>query len=147
LRSALKLPVGLSDHTIGVTIPIAAVALGAMVIEKHFTLDKNLPGPDHKASLEPDELRQMVKAIRDAEKAMGDGIKRATEEEEEIKKVARRSIVAKVDIAEGMAISEEMLCVKRPGTGLPPKYLGNVIGKIAKVDIEQDEIITWDKLG
>jgi len=101
LKQAFKLPVGFSDHTLGITAPIAAVALGACVIEKHFTLDRNLPGPDHRASLEPDELKEMVKAIREVEKALGNGIKKPTKEEEKIKKVAGRSIVAKVDISKG----------------------------------------------
>jgi len=146
LGNAFKLPVGLSDHSLGVTIPVAAVALGACVIEKHFTLDKSLPGPDHRASLEPDELKQMVTAIRDVEKALGDGVKRPTKDEEEIKKVARRSIVARVDIPQGTIITEEMLAIKRPGTGLEPKYLGEIIGRIAEATIKKDEIITISKL-
>lgn len=146
LRHAFKLPVGLSDHTLGITIPIAAVALGACVIEKHFTLDKNLPGPDHKASLEPDELKQMVKAIRDVEKALGNGIRKPTVEEEEIKKIVRRSIIARVNIPEGTVITEEMLGVKRPGNGIEPKYLGHIIGRAAEVTIKKDEIITISKL-
>lgn len=146
LRYAFKLPVGLSDHTLGITIPIAAVAIGACVIEKHFTLDRNLPGPDHKASLEPDELKEMVKAIRDVEKAFGDGIKRPTKDEEEIKKIARRSIVAKLDIPEGAIITGDMLDVKRPGTGIEPKYLNSVIGRKVKENIRHDELITFAKL-
>jgi N-acetylneuraminate synthase/N,N'-diacetyllegionaminate synthase len=141
LKHAFKIPVGFSDHTVGITAPIAAVALGACIIETHFTLDRNLPGPDHKASLEPDELKKMVKAIRDVEKALGDGIKKPTKEEEEIKKIARRSVVAKVDIPEGAIITEDMLEVKRPGTGIEPKYMEKVIGKRAKVNIYKDELI------
>ncbi|MCL0059466.1 N-acetylneuraminate synthase [Dehalococcoidia bacterium] len=146
LRHAFKLPVGLSDHSLGVTIPIAAVARGACVIEKHFTLDKNLPGPDHRASLEPDELKQVVKAIRDVEKAMGDGIKRPTVEEEENKKVARRSIVASVDIPKGAIITEHMLDVKRPGTGIEPRYIEMIVGRQAKEDIKKDEMITMEMI-
>jgi len=146
LKHTFKLPVGLSDHTLGITIPIAAVTLGACIIEKHFTLDKNLSGPDHKASLEPEELRQMVQAIRDVEKARGDGIKKPTREEEENKKVARRSIVARVDIPKGTTISEEMLDVKRPGTGIKPKYLNKVIGIKAKENIHSNELISFAKL-
>ncbi|TRZ51509.1 MAG: N-acetylneuraminate synthase, partial [Dehalococcoidia bacterium] len=146
LRNAFKLPVGLSDHSIGVTIPIAAAALGACVIEKHFTLDKNLPGPDHRASVEPDELKQMITAIRDVERAMGNGIKKPTKVEEENKKVVRRSIVAGVDIPQGTIITEDMLAIKRPGTGLEPKYLGEVIGRTAKETIKQDELIIWSLL-
>jgi len=142
LKQAFKLPVGFSDHTLGITASIAAVALGACVIEKHFTLDRNLPGPDHKASLEPDELKEMVKAIRDIEKALGNGIKRPAKDEEEIKKVARRSIVAKVDIPEGAIITENMLGVKRPGTGIAPKYIDRIVGRKAKENIRNDELVT-----
>ncbi|MBA7633639.1 N,N'-diacetyllegionaminic acid synthase [subsurface metagenome] len=146
LRRTFKLPVGLSDHTVGITMPIAAVALGACVIEKHFTLDRNLPGPDHRASLELEELEQMIKAIRDVEKAMGNGHKRPTEMEEEVKKAARRSIVAKVDIPQGTIITEDMLGIKRPGTGIEPKYLESVVGSVARTMIERDEVLTRDKL-
>lgn len=146
LKCAFKLPVGLSDHTLGITIPVAAVALGACVIEKHFTQDKSLPGPDHRASLEPDELRQMVEAIRDVERALGDGTKQPTPEEEENKQVARRSIVAKVDIPEGMIITEEMLDIRRPGMGIEPKHLDLVMGKRAVKDIEKDAPLTWDSM-
>jgi N,N'-diacetyllegionaminate synthase len=146
LRQAFRLPVGLSDHSLGITVPIAAVALGACVIEKHFTQDKSLPGPDHQASLEPEELKEMVKAIRDVEKAMGDGIKAPTKEEKQIRKVARRSIVARVNIPKGTVITEEMLGIKRPGTGLEPKYTGRVIGAVARRRIERDEPLTMNKL-
>lgn len=143
LRAEFKLPVGFSDHSLGIYAPIAAVALGAVVIEKHFTLDKNLPGPDHKASLNPEELKEMIKAIRLVESALGDGIKRLTSEEEEIKKVARRSIVAKVDIPKGNVITKEMITFKRPGIGLPPKHYREIIGKKARRNIKADELIYW----
>jgi len=146
LWSAFELPVGLSDHSLGITIPIAAVALGACIIEKHFTLNRSLPGPDHQASLEPGELKQMVKAIRDVEKALGNGIKAPTAEEEQTKKLARRSIVAKVDISKGAIITEEMLDIRRPGTGVEPKYMNLVLGKTAKENIKQEEIITFPKV-
>lgn len=146
LRCAFKLPVGLSDHSPGITIPIAAVALGACVIEKHFTLNRNLPGPDHRASLEPDELKQMVKTVRDVEQALGNGKKGPTKEEEENKKVVRRSIVAGVGIPKGAVITKEMLSMKRPGTGLEPKYLDAVIGRRVKEDIQPGETITFAKL-
>ena len=146
LRSTFKLPVGLSDHSLGITMPIAAVALGACILQKHFTLHRNLPGPDHQASLEPDELKQMVKAIRDVERAMGNGLKRPTVEEEENKKVARRSIVASVDIPEGVIITEEMLDIKRPGIGIEPKYLGLIIGRRAKENIKEGQFINWWKI-
>ena len=143
LRNAFKLPVGFSDHSLGVYAPIAAVALGAVVIEKHFTLDKTLPGPDHKASLEPEELMEMVKAIRLVEAALGDGVKRPTPEEEKIKIAARRSIVARVRIPKGTIISEDMLSFKRPGIGLSPEYYRKLIGRRARKDIEEDELIYW----
>jgi N,N'-diacetyllegionaminate synthase len=144
LRRTFKLPVGLSDHTIGITVPIAAVALGAAALEKHFTLDKNLPGPDHKASLTPEELNQMIIVVRQVEEAMGNGIKSPTEEEEEIKRVARRSIVAKIDIPKGTFITEEMLDIKRPGIGIEPKYLDLIVGRKARRNIKKDCILNWD---
>jgi N-acetylneuraminate synthase/N,N'-diacetyllegionaminate synthase len=143
LRQAFKLPVGLSDHTLGITIPVAAVALQACVIEKHFTLDKNLPGPDHRASLGPDELKQMVKAIREVEEAMGNGIKRFTMAEKEVRKVVRRSVVAKTDISRGTVITEEMLDAKRPGIGIEPKYIDMLIGRKARKDIKRSQLITF----
>ena len=146
LKQAFQTPVGLSDHTLGITASIAAVALGACVIEKHFTLDRSLPGPDHKVSLEPSELREMVRAIKEVEKALGDGIKKPTKEEEEIKKVARRSVVAKGDIPKGTTITEDMLDVKRPGTGIEPKYMGMIIGRKAKENIKMDAIIAMGKI-
>jgi N-acetylneuraminate synthase/N,N'-diacetyllegionaminate synthase len=146
LKHTFGLPVGLSDHTVGTTVPIAAAALGATVIEKHFTLDRKLPGPDQKASLEPDELREMVLRIREVEKALGDGIKKPTKSEEAIKKSVRRSVVARVNIPKGTMIVEDMLDLKRPSTGFDPKYLKKVIGKRAKKDIKVDEPITFEKL-
>lgn len=146
LRYAFKLPVGLSDHTLGITIAIAAVALGACVIEKHFTLDKNLPGPDHRASLEPGELKEMVKALRDVERALGDGVKQPTVGEEENKKVIRRSIVAKLDIPKGAIITEEMLTIKRPGSGIEPKHINMIVGRKAKEHIKSEEFITFAKV-
>ncbi len=142
LEQTFKVPVGFSDHTLGITVPIVAVALGACVIEKHFTLDKNLPGPDHKASLEPNELEEMVRAIRDVENALGDGVKRPTKDEGAIKKVARRSIVAKMDIPEGTVITEDILDTKRPCTGIEPRYIDIIMGKKAKENIKKGEIIS-----
>jgi len=142
IKEKLNCLVGYSDHTLGIIAPIMVVAMGAVVIEKHLTLDKNLPGPDHKASLEPDELKAMVKAIRDAEKALGNGIKRPTQSEEKIKAVVRKSIVARIDIPKGTKISKKMLTIKRPGTGLAPKYMDKIIGKRVISDIEKDELIT-----
>ncbi len=146
LRHALKLPVGLSDHSTGITVPIAAAALGACVIEKHFTLDKKLPGPDHKASLEPGEFKEMVKSVRDVAKALGDGVKRPAAAEAEIRKVARKSIVAARDIPAGTVITGDMLAIKRPGTGLAPKRLDAIIGRKTKTNLRRDELLDLKKL-
>lgn len=146
LRCAFQVPVGYSDHTEGIIIPIAAAAMGACVIEKHFTLDRALPGPDHKASLEPQELSAMVKAVRDVEDARGNGIKDPTEEEEVIKKIARRSIVAQKEIHIGETLTRDLLDIKRPGFGLEPKYLNVIIGRVAKKFIAKDEMITLESL-
>lgn len=146
LQCAFGLPVGLSDHTTGLTVPVAAVALGACMIEKHFTLDRRLPGPDHRASLEPRELRAMVAAIREVAQALGDGVKRPTGNEESLKKIMRRSIVAQTEIHKGTAIGESMLTIKRSGGGLPPKCLSAVVGRRANKNIEQDEALTWAKI-
>lgn len=120
IAQAFKVKVGYSDHTPGIEVPTAAVALGATIIEKHFTLDKNLPGPDHKASLEPQELQAMVKAIRNIETALGDGIKRPSASEQKNMQVARKSLVALTDIKKGDTFSEHNLTVKRPGLGISP---------------------------
>jgi sialic acid synthase SpsE len=146
LRKKFGFPVGFSDHTLGAAIPIAAVALGAVMIEKHFTLDKKLGGPDHRASLEPNEFEQMVQGIKNVESALGSGVRKLTAEEEDIKKAARRSIVARVLIRKGSVIREDMLEYKRPGTGLEPKYVHKIIGKKANKNIEVDELITLEKL-
>lgn len=135
------LKVGYSDHTKGIEVPIAAVALGAEVIEKHFTLDCNLPGPDHKASLEPDELKAMVKAIRNVESALGDGIKRISASERENIAVARKSIVASRPIKKGELLTNENLTVKRPGTGISPMRWNEVVGRIAEKDYLEEEMI------
>ena len=134
-------PVGYSDHTLGIEACIAATALGAAVLEKHFTLDRTLPGPDHKASLEPDELAAMVRAIRNIELARGDGIKNPTESEIQIKAVARKSIVAACTIRGGDFFSEENLTVKRPGGGVNPMRWDDYIGKTAGRDYRKDEQI------
>lgn len=142
IANAFHLPIGYSDHTEGIHIPIAAVAMGAKIIEKHFTLDKNMEGPDHKASLEPHELKEMVRCIREIELALGNGIKQESESEKKNKAIARKSIVANRAIRAGERFSEENLQVKRPANGLSPMEWDNVIGKIAKKDFEEDEIIT-----
>lgn len=146
IKAAFKVPVGFSDHTLGWHIPIAAVARGASVIEKHFTLNRRQEGPDHSFSIEPDELKLMVKQIRDVEKAIGDGIKKVTIEEMESYQKGRRSIIAKINIPKGTKITRDMLVVKRPGYGIKPKYIDLVVGRISKVDIMEDDIITWDML-
>lgn len=143
LKKEFNLPVGYSDHTKNIFVPIMAIAMGAAVIEKHFTLNKNLPGPDHKASLEPKELKEMVRNIRQAEKILGSAIKKPVESEKKIMKIARKSIVAKRDILKGEKITGSMLIIKRPGTGIEPKYLNRVINKKTKKDIKKDQLISW----
>lgn len=133
--------VGYSDHTMGIEVAIAAVTLGASVIEKHFTLNKNLPGPDHQASLEPSDLAAMVKAIRNIEKALGDGIKKMTPSEEKNRFIIRKSIVAARDIVAGELFSPENLDTKRPGTGISPMKWDEVLGKLAKRNYGYDETI------
>ncbi len=143
LRKVFNLPVGYSDHTKGFLAAVMAVAMGACVLEKHFTLDKNLPGPDHKASLEPKELKEMVAMIRNTEIALGDGIKKPTKSEEKIKKIVRKSIVTARVILKNKIITKNMIAIKRPGTGIEPKYINKIIGKKAKVDIKKDRLINW----
>jgi N-acetylneuraminate synthase len=143
----LGVKVGYSDHTLGIEVPIAAVALGATVIEKHFTLNRNLPGPDHKASLEPSELKQMVIAIRNIEKAIsGDGKKEATLSEQKNKDVARKSIHTTRIIKKGELITEEAIIALRPGDGISPMKWEEVIGKRVNRDYESNEKIEWDSL-
>ncbi|WP_339782575.1 N-acetylneuraminate synthase [uncultured Marinobacter sp.] len=141
ISNALGVKAGYSDHTPGIEIPIAAVALGATVIEKHFTLDRNLPGPDHRASLEPDELNAMVAGIRNIERALGDGIKRPSLSELKNKPIARKSLVAAADIKAGELFSAENLATKRPGTGVSPMLWDQVIGRSAPRDFNEDELI------
>lgn len=141
MREELGVPVGYSDHTQGIEIPVAAAAIGASVIEKHFTLDKNMEGPDHKASLEPDELQRMVGAIRIIEGALGDGKKKPSESEKGNIAVVRKSIVAKCDIGVGESFSEENLTTKRPGTGISPMRWEQVVGQKAKRKFSADELI------
>jgi len=165
MADAFNLPTGYSDHTEGINVSLAAVVLGAVVIEKHFTLDKDLIGPDHRASLEPEKLASLVKGIREiearlvkeepkailkelkAEEAMGDGIKKPTEKEKEVIGVARKSIIAAENIKKGTIINEDMLTIKRPGTGILPKYINQIVGKAAKEDIKKDSLIKWEQIG
>lgn len=141
IGKAFGVKVGYSDHTRGIEVPVAAVALGAAVIEKHFTLDRTMQGPDHSASLEPGELKTMVSAIRNIERALGDGIKRRTESEEKNLLIVRRSLVARISIARGELLTSENLTVKRPGSGVSPMLWPEVIGKPAKRDFLPDELI------
>lgn len=141
MANELKLDVGYSDHTNGIEVSLAAVALGACVIEKHFTLDKNLPGPDHKASLEPLELKSLVDGIRKVESALGDGKKVPSTSEIKNIPIARKSIVAKTDIKAGDIFTEENLTVKRPGNGISPMEFYNILGMRASKDFKEDELI------
>lgn len=141
IKEKFGVKVGYSDHTEGIEVPIAAVALGAAVIEKHFTLDKHMEGPDHKASLEPSELKAMVKSIRNIEQALGAGHKTISESERKNIEIARKSIVAAKVIKEGEIFSEENLTVKRPGNGISPMEWEYVLGKKAKRDFQEEELI------
>ena len=144
MRQAFGLPVGYSDHTMGITVPIAAVALGAEIIEKHFTLDRNLPGPDQKASIEPAELRAMVHHIRETEAALGSALKMPVEAEWRNASVARKSLVAAKDIRQGEEFTEENLTAKRPGDGVSPMLYGCFLGQKSRRDYKKDEAISLD---
>ncbi|TFH39236.1 MAG: N-acetylneuraminate synthase [ANME-2 cluster archaeon] len=146
MADAFDVPVGYSDHTPGIYVSLAAAAMGACVIEKHFTLDTSLPGPDHRASLEPAELEEMVRGIRLVEKALGSFVKAPVESELEVRDVARRSIVAKFDIPARTVITEDMLAFKRPGTGILPKDSNMLIGKITTQVINKNEMLKFEKL-
>jgi N,N'-diacetyllegionaminate synthase len=141
IRDTFDVPIGYSDHTQGIEVAIAAVALGATVIEKHFTLDRNLPGPDHRASLEPDEFKAMVQAIRNIERALGDGLKQPSPSETRNLLIARKSLVAARHIREGEAFSADNLAAKRPGTGISPMRWDEVVGRVARRDFAPDELI------
>lgn len=138
--------IGYSDHTMEILVPIMAAALGARVIEKHFTLDRNMEGPDHKASLNPKELAEMVKSIRETEIALGSGEKKPAKSEEEVKKVIRKNIVARNNLVAGIEIKKEDLALKRAGVGIEPKDLNKIIGKKLKRDLTEDEAIRWEDL-
>jgi len=144
LEDTFQVPVGYSDHTEGIEISLAATALGATIIEKHFTLDRHLPGPDHAASLEPDELKKMVEGIRKVEAALGDGIKKPATSEAANALVARRSIVAAREIRAGTTLTSDAVTFRRPGTGLPPKRVSQLLGLIARVDIARGEFLRLD---
>lgn len=141
MKKAFGVSTGYSDHTPGIEIPIAAVALGATVIEKHFTLDRNLPGPDHKASLEPHELKAMVEGIRNVERALGDGVKRSSSSELKNKSIVRKSLVAIHAIKAGEIFSAKNVGTKRPGTGISPMRWDEIMGRVAPRDFSVDELI------
>lgn len=147
LRQAFAVPVGLSDHSLGIHVAVAAVALGASVIEKHFTLDRSLPGPDHPFAVEPGELRDMISHVREIEAALGDGLKLGpAPEEEEMHQKGRRSLIAARTIPRGTTIDRSMIAVKRPGFGIRPKFVDLVVGRVARIDIEEDTVLTWEML-
>lgn len=147
IRDELDVKVGYSDHTLGIEIPIAATALGALVIEKHFTLDRNMPGPDHKASLEPAELKSMIKAIRNVELAIsGSGIKTASDSEKPNISVARKSIHLRKRTISGTILTRDDLVMKRPGSGISPMEIDNVIGRTLTETLEADTLLSWDHL-
>jgi pseudaminic acid synthase len=146
LRTAFHVPVGYSDHSPGLTAPIVATALGASVIEKHFTLSRDLPGPDHRFAIEPDELTAMVRAIRDAHDALGTGVKRMAPAEADLYVTARRSLFAARDIAAGTVIGEDDVAILRPGTGIEVRDLSKVVGRTARRAIARHEPLAWDQL-
>lgn len=141
IRDTFKIKVGYSDHTLGIEVPIAAAALGASMIEKHFTLDKTLPGPDHKISLEPEELKSMVRSVRNIEKALGTGEKKSSVSEEKNRIAVRKSIVAAKSIKKGEVFTEDNIGIKRPGTGISPMKWEQILDEIAQKDYKKDEII------
>jgi sialic acid synthase SpsE len=145
MHQAFNVPVGYSDHTLGDHVCLAAVALGACVIEKHFTLDRSMPGPDHSFAIEPDELVEMVKRIRDVEISIGDGVKNGPRPPEmEMYEKARRSIHTTRPVKAGEAITADMICVKRPGYGISPRLIDQILGMTARVDIPADHWVTWE---
>ena len=146
IKDKFNINVGYSDHTLGIEVSIAAVALGATIIEKHFTLDKTMQGPDHKASLEPDELKQMVQAIRNIEQALGNGIKVPSVSESKNITIARKSIVTTKALVKGHVLQAEDLTTKRPGDGISPMMADNVIGKKLASDVQEDTLLTWEML-
>ncbi len=144
LRARFAVPVGFSDHTQGITAAIASIALGAVIIEKHLTSDRNLPGPDHRASLEPGEFGSMVRGIREVELALGDGKKRLTPGEIATQQVARRSLIARTDLPAGAVVQDSQVTAKRPGTGISPMELDRVVGRRLKRAVAADALLAWD---
>jgi N-acetylneuraminate synthase len=146
MATAFAVPVGYSDHTMGIEVSLAAVALGACVIEKHFTLDRTLPGPDHQASLEPAELTMLVRGVRAVEAAVGDGRKIPAADEAATAVVARRSLVAARDLSPGTVLTEDLVAIKRPGNGLPPAMLAQVVGRQVNRAVRADALLTFEML-
>ena len=146
ISDAFQVPVGYSDHTFGIFVCIGAAALGACLVEKHFTIDRRLPGAQHRYAAEPDDLRWMVRGIRDVASAVGSPIKKPVERELNEQRYARRSLVAKASIPYGTKITRDMVTLIAPGEGIKPKYVDVAVGRVAKVDIEAGDIITWDML-
>jgi sialic acid synthase SpsE len=148
MRAAFGVPVGLSDHTTGIAVALGARGMGMEILEKHFTLDRTMSGPDHPFAIEPNELRELVAGIRAIEQALGSGRLEGPSalEEQEMYGLARRSVIAAQDIAAGTPIAREQLVVKRPGYGIAPKDIDRVVGRIARVDIEADDVVTWEKV-
>jgi sialic acid synthase SpsE len=148
MREAFGVPVGLSDHTTGIAVPIAAATLGAAIIEKHFTLDRSMEGPDHPFAIEPPELQALVDGVREAQAALGSGHKAGPSEAErqEMYTLARRSLIVTRDLPKGTRLERDMLTVKRPGFGIAPKFLDIVIGRELKADVEEDDILTWEMI-
>lgn len=146
MATAFGVPVGYSDHTLGIEIAIAAVALGACVIEKHFTLDRNLPGPDHQSSLEPGEFQALVRGIRIVEKDLGNGRKKPATSEADTAASAHRSLVAARDIPAGTTLTEDLLAIKRPGTGLPPAMRPYLIGRTVGLTIPSGTFLTLEMM-
>ncbi len=146
MKQEFGLPVGYSDHTEGNLCCIGAAAIGANVLEMHFTYDKNAEGPDHILSSDPKEFRQLVKDVRSLEKALGDGVKRPSAEEKTTRINNRKSIIAAVDISKGSVITKDMLCIKRPGFGIQPKYIQQVLGRTAKTDLKAEYPISWEQI-
>lgn len=146
LRNAFQIPAGYSDHTLGFEAAVAAVTLGASCIEKHITLDREMEGPDHKASMPPEEFREYVQHIRNTEKLLGDGRKKPTDGEQAIIQQVRRSILAAHDLKEGTVLTSDMICFKRPGNGIKPEFADILIGRRIKRDIAKEEVISWNDI-
>lgn len=148
MRASFGVPVGLSDHTTGIAVPLGARGMGMELLEKHFTLDRTMAGPDHPFAIEPDELRELVTGIRAIEEALGNGRLEGPSalEAKEMYRLARRSLIAALDIPAGTVITREHLVVKRPGYGIAPKDIEHVVGRVARVDVEADDILTWEMI-